>query len=97
VAQVVFVRKRLVEIQYAVDNAGHGALIGRIGSESYAQAFLVGTSKEYDVPVAGRLMLGINQSMSDASTAEGSFHVTIEVLDEGSEDAANPGGPHTQR
>lgn len=79
--------------QYAVDNAGHGALIGRIGSESYAQAFLVGASKEYDVPVAGRLMLGLNQSMSDASTAEGSFHVTIEILDEGSKDAANPGGP----
>jgi len=79
--------------QYAVDDAGHGALIGRIGSESYAQAFLVGAGKEYDVPVAGRLMLGINQSMSDASTASGSFHVTIEVLDEGSESAANPGGP----
>jgi len=79
--------------QYAVADAGHGALIGRIGSESYAQAFLVGASKEYDVPVAGRLMLGINQSTSDAATAEGSFHVTIEVLDEGSKDAANPGGP----
>ncbi len=79
--------------QYAVDNAGHGALIGRIGSESYAQAFLVGASKDYAVPAAGRLMLGINQSMSDASTAEGSFHVTIEVLDEGSKDAVNPGGP----
>jgi hypothetical protein len=79
--------------QYAVDNAGHGALIGRIGSESSAQAFLVGASKEYDVPVAGRLMLGINQSMQDASTAQGSFHVKVEVLDEGSKDAANAGGP----
>ncbi len=46
--------------QYAVGSAGHGALIGRIGSESYAQAFLVGTSKECDVPVSGRLYLGIN-------------------------------------
>ena len=55
--------------------------------------FLVGASKEYDVPVAGRLFLGINQSMSEASTADGSFHVKIEVLDEGSADATNAGGP----
>ncbi len=79
--------------QYPVKDAGHGALIGRIGSDSYAQAFLVGASKEYDVPVAGRLLLGINQSMSEASTAEGSFHVRIEVLDEGSADGSNAGGP----
>ncbi|MGB8864098.1 MAG: hypothetical protein WCC71_08370, partial [Candidatus Sulfotelmatobacter sp.] len=69
--------------QYAVRDAGHGALVGRIGSDTYAQAFLVGASKEYVVPVAGRLFLGINQSMSEASTAEGSFHTKIEVLDEG--------------
>ncbi|MFZ0807141.1 MAG: hypothetical protein WAN03_13190, partial [Candidatus Sulfotelmatobacter sp.] len=40
--------------QYAVTSAGHGALIGRVGSADYAQAFLVGASKEYEVPVAGR-------------------------------------------
>ena len=79
--------------QYAVKDAGHGALIGRIGSESYAQPFLVGASKEYDVPVAGRLYLGINQSQSEASTASGSFHAKIEVLNEGSSDASNAGGP----
>lgn len=79
--------------QYAVKDAGHGALIGRIGSDAYAQPFLVGASKEYDMPVAGRLFLGINQSMNDASTADGSFHVTIEVLDEGSAEATTVGGP----
>jgi hypothetical protein len=79
--------------QYAVKDAGHGALIGRIGSDAYAQAFLVGESKEYEVPVAGRLYLGINQGMSEASTADGSFHVRIEVLEEGSADATNVGGP----
>jgi len=79
--------------QYAVKDAGHGALIGRIGAEAYAQAFLVGESKDYQAPVAGRLQLGINQSMSEASSAQGSFHVRIEVLDAGSADAANPGGP----
>jgi hypothetical protein len=83
--------------QYAVTDAGHGALIGRIGSDAYAQAFLIGESKEYDVPVAGRLYLGINQSMSDASSADGSFHVKIEILEEGSADATNVGGPSDSR
>ena len=83
--------------QYAVRDAGHGALIGRIGSDSYAQAFLVGGSKEYDVPVAGRLFLGVNQSVSEASTAEGSFHAKIEVLAEGLSTAANAGGPAEAR
>jgi hypothetical protein len=79
--------------QYAVKDAGHGALIGRIGSDEYAQAFLIGESKEFDVPVAGRVFIGLNQSMSEASTATGSFHVKIEVLEEGSADAMNVGGP----
>ncbi len=79
--------------QYAVKDAGHGALIGRIGSDNYAQPFLIGASKEYDVPVAGRVYLGINQSQSEASTATGSFHAKVEVLNEGSSAAANAGGP----
>lgn len=83
--------------QYAVADAGHGALIGRIGSQDYAQAFLVGASKEYDVPVAGRLFLGLNQSAKDASVATGSFNVKIEVLAEGSSEAATAGGPAETR
>jgi hypothetical protein len=83
--------------QYAVGDAGHGALIGRVGPDTYAQAFRVGASKEYAVPVAGRLFVGLNQSMSEATTATGSFHVKIEVLDEGSKDAGNPGGPAETR
>ena len=79
--------------QYAVKDAGHGALIGRVGSDEFAQAFLIGESKDYDVPVAGRVLLGLNQSMSEAATATGSFHVKIEILEEGSEDATNAGGP----
>jgi hypothetical protein len=79
--------------QYAVKDGGHGALIGRIGSDAYAQPFLVGESKEYDVPVAGRLFLGINQSLTEAKSAQGSFHVKIEVLEEGSANATHAGGP----
>jgi len=47
--------------EYAVGNAGHGALIGRIGSADYAQAFAVGASKEFDFPVTGRLFLGLTK------------------------------------
>jgi hypothetical protein len=83
--------------QYAVPDAGHGALIGRIGSDAYAQPFLIGESKDYDVPVAGRLYLGINEGMSEASTADGSFHVKVEVLDEGSAGPTRVGGPVESR
>ena len=83
--------------EYAVGDASHGALIGRIGSENYAQAFLVGAAKEYDVPVAGRLFLGLNQSAKDASVATGSFNVRIEILDEGSSTEATAGGPAETR
>lgn len=82
---------------YAVASASHGALIGRVGSSDYAQAFLIGAGKEYEAPVAGRLFLGINRSAKDAVTATGSFDVTVEVLNEGNADAAEAGGPAEAR
>src|SRR5579863_1604131 len=82
---------------YAVGNAGHGALIGRVGAEAYSQAFLVGANKEYEVPVAGRLFLGINESENDASGATGSFEVKVEVIAEGTGDVAALGGPVESR
>lgn len=82
--------------EYAVASASHGALIGRIGSEAYSQAFLIGASKEYEVPVAGHLFLGINQSEKDAQAATGSFQVKVEIVDEGL-GAANVGGPAETR
>jgi hypothetical protein len=81
--------------EYPVTDGGHGALIGRLGSSDAAQPFLIGTSKEYVAPVAGRLFLGVNQGMKDASNAQGSFQVKIEVESPGlsGADAANAGGP----
>jgi hypothetical protein len=67
--------------QYPVGDAGHGALIARLGAPDSGQPFLVGAGKEFVAPVAGRLFLGINQSQKDAATAQGSFEVTIEVLE----------------
>jgi hypothetical protein len=81
--------------QYAVPDGAHGELIGRLGSGDAAEAFEVGTSSTYTAPVAGRLFLGINQSMRDAEGATGSFQVKITVLNEGlgTADAAIVGGP----
>jgi hypothetical protein len=81
--------------EYAVPNGGHGELIGRLGSGDAAEAFEVGASAMYTAPVAGRLFLGINQSMRDTAGATGSFQVKIEVLNQGlgTADATVVGGP----
>jgi hypothetical protein len=81
--------------EYAVTNGGHGELIGRLGSDEGAQAFAVGESLEYEAPIAGRLFLGINQSLRDAGGAKGNFQVKIEVVDPGlgTAAAAAIGGP----
>jgi len=81
--------------EYAVTNAGHGSLIGRLGDDVGAQPFAVGASVEYEAPVAGRLFLGINQSLRDAEGAKGNFQVKIEVINPGLSTAAAMaiGGP----
>jgi hypothetical protein len=81
--------------EYPVSDAGHGSLIGRLGDDNVAQAFAIGASTEYEAPVAGRLFLGINQSLRDAEGAKGNFQVKIEVLDPGLSTAAAMaiGGP----
>jgi hypothetical protein len=81
--------------EYAVLDGGHGAVIARLGTEATAQPFLVGESLEYEAPVAGRLLVGINQSMKDAAGAEGGFKVRIEELSAGFDGAAAGlvGGP----
>jgi len=81
--------------EYAVPDGNHGEVIARVGSGEAAQPFSIGLTKEFSVPVAGRLFLGINQSFKDATSAKGSFKVTIEVLDPGlnSAVATAVGGP----
>jgi hypothetical protein len=58
-----------------VNDAGRGALIGRIGDDSAARPFLIGSKRESKVPIAGRLFLGINQQEGEKS--EGSYTVSI--------------------
>jgi hypothetical protein len=59
------------------NEAGRGALIGRIGDPDIAQPFLIGASKDVVAPVSGNLSLGINQTTSD--TGDGSYSVKVVV------------------
>ena len=80
---------------YAVSDAGHGSLIARLGDDNGAQPFAVGVNAEYEAPIAGRLFLGINQSLRDAASAKGNFQVKVEILNPGLDTAAAAaiGGP----
>jgi LssY C-terminus len=69
--------------EYAVPDAGHGSLVGRLGDGDAAQPFAIGASSDYEAPVGGRLYLGINQSLKDATGAKGNFQVKIAVINPG--------------
>jgi len=59
------------------NDAGRGALIGRIGEREFADAFLIGAKRDVLAPVGGRLSIGINQTSSD--TGEGTYKVEIAI------------------
>ena len=59
------------------NEAGRGALIGRVGDPDIAQSFLLGAHKDVISPVGGKLSIGINQASMD--TGDGSYTVKIEV------------------
>src|SRR5208337_1354554 len=59
------------------NDAGRGALIGRVGGADVAQPFLIGARKDVVAPISGKLSLGINQANSDTGTS--SYNVKVEV------------------
>jgi LssY C-terminus len=59
------------------NDAGRGAVIGRIGDADVAEPFLVGAHKDVVAPVAGKLALGINQAGSD--TGDGSYSIKVQI------------------
>jgi hypothetical protein len=63
--------------QLPLNEAGKGALLGRVGDNPAARPFLIGPRTQHTAPVAGRLYLGINE-MPALGTGEGSYHVTIQ-------------------
>jgi LssY C-terminus len=59
------------------NEAGRGALIGRIGDKDTAQPFVIGARRDVLAPVSGRLSVGINQTTDD--TGDGTYAVLVEV------------------
>ncbi len=59
-----------------LNDAGRGAVLGRIGSNGAARPFLIGARRESRAPIAGRLFVGLNEAASDKAT--GGFHVSME-------------------
>lgn len=76
-----------------VNQAGRGALLGRIGDPDVAQPFVVGAQREAVVRVPGRLFLGINQASNES--ADGSFTVAVEVFTPTAASAAAAAPPAT--
>ena len=58
-----------------LNDAGRGALIGRIGESVAARPILLGANGSHQARVAGRLFLAVNQPSSD--TVTGSYHVQL--------------------
>jgi hypothetical protein len=59
------------------NEAGRGALIGRIGDKDTSQPFLLGAKRDLVSPISGRLFVGINQLASD--TGDGTYIVEIKI------------------
>ena len=59
------------------NEAGRGAVIGRIGDKDTSQPFLIGAKHDLISPLSGRLSIGINQLSSD--TGDGTYSVRIEI------------------
>jgi hypothetical protein len=61
-----------------LNDAGRGALLGRIGDADIAQPFLIGEKREVSAAAGGRLSVGINQMSGDQG--EGTYVLRIEVF-----------------
>jgi hypothetical protein len=61
------------------NQAGRGALIGRVGDAEIAQPFLLGAHRDVVPPVGGRLAVGINQSADDLG--DGTYKIRIQIYE----------------
>lgn len=64
--------------QLPLNESGRGTLIGRIGDNAAARAFLIGTRAERQASIPGNLFIGFNQMSNDQPS--GTFHVTVELV-----------------
>jgi hypothetical protein len=63
--------------QFPLNSADSGALIGRISSGDASVPFLIGASKQLDVPTTGKLFLNVN--VSSDLTGDGSYAVKMKL------------------
>lgn len=61
-----------------VNDAGRGAVIGRVGEGAAARPFLIGARRESRMTAAGRLFVGVNQNTSPSG---GQYQVTVEIVE----------------
>ena len=73
---------------YPVNEAGQGAVIGRVGSSDAAVPFLIGAGRQVQIPRAGRLFLGVNKANTDQPV--GNFRVKVEFASRGPVPGALP-------
>ncbi len=59
-----------------LNDAGRGAVLGRVGSSAAARPFLIGARRESRAPIAGHLFVAINEGTNDS--ASGAFKVSME-------------------
>lgn len=64
-----------------LNDAGRGAVIGRVGQAASARPFLIGSRRESRMTGAGRLFVGVNQNTSPIS---GQYQVTVEIVEKAS-------------
>jgi hypothetical protein len=67
-----------ITARYPDNQAGTGALLGRIGVTDKTSTFDVGSHHETKVQTAGRLYLGVNEASNES--AGGGYHVTIDIV-----------------
>jgi LssY C-terminus len=60
-----------------VNQAGRGALVGRIGEAGVARPFFIGSSSEVTAPSGGALALGVNRQENDPCAAAFAVHVDV--------------------
>lgn len=65
-----------------LNDAGRGALIGRVGQGAASRPFLIGARRESRMTVSGRLFLGINQNSSPSG---GRYQAVVEILEKANE------------
>jgi len=61
-----------------LNDAGRGAVLGRVGEGGASRPFLVGSRRESRMTAGGRLFVGVNQNSSPSS---GEYQVVVEILE----------------